>query len=171
MVLKEDKSYLLRLLNQTVIKNMVSSIKVAMAIMDKTESDKKVFKVGEKAQMSKVFTEKDVRQFAEVSTDTNPIHLDEDFAKNSVIGQRIVHGMLVASMFSAIIGNKLPGKGTIYLGQSINFKKPILINDQITASVEITNIREDKPIITLETLCFNEKAEIVIEGEAVVKIA
>lgn len=167
MVLKEGNA-ILRLLNQTVIKNMFSSMKVA--IMDKIGSDKKVFKVGEKAQISKIFTEKEVRQFSELSTDTNPIHLDENFAKNSVMGQRIVHGMLVASMFSAILGNKLPGKGTIYLGQSINFKKPILINEQITASVVITNIREDKPIITLETICFNEKGEIVIEGEAVVRI-
>jgi len=77
--------------------------------------------------------------------------------------------MLVSSLFSAIIANQLPGSGSIYLNQVINFKKPIYFEEEVTAEIEIINIREDKPIITFKTTCYNSKNEIVIEGEAVVK--
>jgi len=127
-------------------------------------------KVGERASLSRVFTEEDVIQFANISTDTNPIHLDESFAADSVFGQRIVHGMLIASLFSALVGVKLPGEGSIYLGQSLNFKAPVSIGEQVTASVEIIKIREDKPIVTLRTLCVNSEGQIVVDGEAVVKV-
>ena len=127
-------------------------------------------KVGERASLSRVFTEEDVIQFASISTDTNPIHMDESFAADSVFGQRIVHGMLIASLFSALVGVKLPGKGSIYLGQSLNFKAPVSIGEQITASVEIIKIREDKPIVTLRTLCVNSEGQIAVDGEAVVKV-
>ena len=127
-------------------------------------------KVGERASLSRAFTEEDVIQFANISTDTNPIHLDESFAADSVFGQRIVHGMLIASLFSALVGVKLPGKGAIYLGQSLNFKTPVSIGEQVTASVEIIKIREDKPIVTLRTLCVNSEGQIVVDGEAVVKV-
>ncbi len=127
-------------------------------------------KIGDKASISKIFTEEDVIQFANISTDTNPIHMDDEYAQTSIFGQRIVHGMLVASLFSGLIGIQLPGEGTIYLGQNLNFRAPILIGEQATATVEIVNIREDKPIITLHTLCVNNKGEVAIEGEAVVKI-
>ena len=132
---------------------------------------KKNLKVGDRASLSKVFTEEDVMQFANISTDTNPIHVDEKFAAASVFGQRIVHGMLTASLFSGLIGVELPGEGVIYLGQSLTFKAPVLIGQQVTASVEIVKIREDKPIVTLRTLCVNNEGEVVIEGEAVVKVA
>jgi len=127
-------------------------------------------KVGERASLSRAFTEEDVIQFANISTDTNPIHLDESFAADSVFGQRIVHGMLIASLFSALVGVKLPGAGTIYLGQSLTFKAPVSIGEQVTASVEIIKIREDKPIVTLRTLCVNSEGQIVVDGEAVVKV-
>lgn len=128
-------------------------------------------KIGDKASLSKVFTEEDVIWFSEISADTNPIHLDESYAASTVFGKRIVHGMLVASLFSALIGVKLPGQGSIYLGQSLSFKAPVFIGDQVTASVEIISIREDKPIITLRTLCLNDAGQMLIEGEAVVKYA
>ena len=127
-------------------------------------------KVGDKAVLSRSFTEEEVFQFANISTDKNPLHLDKDFGGASVFGQRIVHGMLVASLFSGLIGMKLPGKGSIYLGQNLTFKAPVAIDDQVTASIEIINIREDKPIITLRTVCINSDGTVVIEGEAVVKI-
>ena len=127
-------------------------------------------KVGDKALLSKAFTEEEVFQFANISTDKNPLHLDKNFGGASVFGQRIVHGMLVASLFSGLIGMKLPGVGSIYLGQSLTFKAPVAIDEQITASVEIINIREDKPIVTLRTVCINSEGAVVIEGEAVVKI-
>jgi acyl dehydratase len=131
---------------------------------------KKNLKVGDRASLSKVFTEEDVMQFANISADTNPIHLDERFAAASVFGQRIVHGMLTASLFSGLIGVELPGDGAIYLGQSLTFKAPVLIGEQVTASVEIVKIREDKPIVTLRTLCVNNEGQVVVEGEAVVKV-
>jgi enoyl-CoA hydratase len=130
---------------------------------------KKKMKVGDKASLSKVFTEEDVIKFSEISTDTNPIHLDESYASSTVFGKRIVHGMLVASMFSGLIGVELPGEGSIYLGQSLSFKAPVSIGDQVTASVEIVRIREDKPIVTLRTICINNEGQVLIEGEAVVK--
>jgi acyl dehydratase len=127
-------------------------------------------KVGDTASLSRAFTEEDVIQFANISTDTNPIHLDESFAADSVFGHRIVHGMLIASLFSALVGVKLPGEGTIYLGQSLSFKAPVLIGEQVTASVEIVKIREDKPIVTLRTICIKNNGQIVVDGEAVVKV-
>jgi len=127
-------------------------------------------KVGDKAVLSRSFTEEEVFQFANISTDKNPLHLDKDFGGASVFGQRIVHGMLVASLFSGLIGMKLPGEGSIYLGQNLTFKAPVAIDEQVTASIEIINIREDKPIITLRTVCINSEGTVVIEGEAVVKI-
>ncbi len=130
---------------------------------------KKKMAVGDKASLSKVFTEEDVIQYSEISTDTNPIHLDESYASSTVFGKRIVHGMLVASMFSALIGVELPGEGSIYLGQSLSFKAPVSIGDQVTASVEIVGIRDDKPIVTLRTICINNEGQVLIEGEAVVK--
>ncbi len=131
---------------------------------------RKKLKVGDRASLSRVFTEEDVMQFANISTDTNPIHLDEKYAATSFFGQRVVHGMLVASLFSALIGVKLPGKGSIYLGQKLIFKAPVAIGEQVTASVEIVKIREDKPIVTLRTLCVNKEEQVVIDGEAVVKV-
>ena len=130
---------------------------------------KKNLKVGDKASLSRIFTDKDVINFSEISTDTNPIHLDETYASSTIFGKRIVHGMLVASLFSALIGVELPGEGSIYLGQTLSFKAPVLIGDQVTASVEIIGIREDKPIITLRTICINKDGQVLIEGEAVVK--
>ena len=127
-------------------------------------------KVGDKASLSKIFTEEEVFQFAEISTDKNPLHLDKNFGKSSIFGQRIVHGMLVASLFSGLIGMELPGEGSIYLGQNLTFMAPVAIGERVTASVEIIKIREDKPIITLRTVCMDSEGTVVIEGEAVVKV-
>ena len=127
-------------------------------------------KVGASASISKKFTNDEVLLFAQLSGDTNPLHLDNQFAKDAPFGERIVHGMLTASLISGLLGVTLPGKGTIYLGQILAFKAPVFIGQKVTASVTITKIREDKPIVTLRTLCINEEGEIVIEGEAVVKV-
>jgi enoyl-CoA hydratase len=91
----------------------------------------KTLKVGDKALLSKAFTEEEVFQFANISSDKNPLHLDKAFGESSIFGQRIVHGMLVASLFSGLIGMKLPGKGSIYLGQSLTFKAPVAIDEEI----------------------------------------
>ena len=127
------------------------------------------FKVGDTASVSKIFTEKDVQDFSDLSLDKNPIHLDQSYAEQSVFGKKIVHWMLAASLFSGLLGMKLPGEGSIYLGQSLTFTAPIYIGDEVTATVEIVNIRPDKPIVTLRTYCLNSEGSLVIDGEAVVK--
>ncbi|GAA3936462.1 MaoC family dehydratase [Litoribacillus peritrichatus] len=124
--------------------------------------------VGQKAQITRKFTEHDVGHYSELSLDFNPVHLDPDYARKSMFGQRIVHGMLVAGLFSGLLGKHLPGEGTIYLGQDIQFKKPVYLDQDITATVEIIEVRKDKPIITLSTTAINDEDEIVITGQAVV---
>lgn len=128
------------------------------------------FKVGDKATLSKAFTESEVKNFAKISLDDNPIHLDREYAESTVFGQRIVHGILVASLLSGLMGGKFPGHGTVYLGQSLNFKAPVYIDEEVEASVEVIKIREDKPIITLKTQCVKSDGTIALEGEAVVKV-
>lgn len=128
------------------------------------------WKTGMKKELKKVFTQKELEAFAKLSLDDNPVHLDEEFAKNTPFGGTIAHGMLVASLFSALLGRHLPGAGTIYLGQNLKFTKPVYPGEEITACVEILNIREDKPIATLLTEARNPKGEIVITGEAVVRL-
>ena len=128
-------------------------------------------KVGEKASVSKIFTAEDVQDFSTLSLDRNPIHTDQSYAEKSIFGKRIVHGMLAASLFSGLLGMKLPGEGSIYLGQSLSFSAPIYIDDEVTATVEIIKIRPDKPIVTLKTSCINSEGTVVIEGEAVVKVS
>jgi enoyl-CoA hydratase len=129
------------------------------------------FKVGDKSTLVKAFTEGEVEQFAKISFDDNPVHLNKEYAENTIFGQRIVHGLLVTSLFSGLIGGKLPGHGSVYLGQSIRFKSPVFINEKVEASVEVVKVREDKPIVTLRTLCLKSDGTIAIEGEAVVKVS
>lgn len=116
----------------------------------------KISRIGDRASISNVFEERDVLKFAEVSKDRNPIHLDPAMAEKSIFGRRVVHGMLVASLFSGLLGVYLPGEGNIYLGQSLNFKAPVFFGDQITATVEIMEIREEKSIAKLRTYAINQ---------------
>jgi acyl dehydratase len=129
------------------------------------------FNVGDKSTLSKAFTESEVEQFANISFDDNPVHLNQEYAENTMFGKRIVHGLLVSSLFSGLIGGKLPGHGSVYLGQNLSFKAPVFINEKVQASVEVIKIREDKPIITLRTLCVKSDGTTAIEGEAVVKVS
>lgn len=125
------------------------------------------FSIGQKASIVKKITSSDIEQFAQLSMDMNPVHLDDDYAKTTSFGKRIAHGAYIASFFSAVIAKNLPGPGSIYLSQNTNFKKPVFIDDEITATVEIINI--PKPgIFTLKTTCTNQNLELVVEGEAVV---
>lgn len=127
--------------------------------------------VGQKASIQKTFTSSDVEAFAQVSLDTNPIHLDDEYAKTTVFGRRIAHGILTSGLISAVLANKLPGPGTIYLGQELRFTAPVFLGDTITAEVEIAEIREDKKIIKLNTTCTNQDGKAVITGVATVKFA
>lgn len=125
-------------------------------------------KIGDTASRSKTITDANVRTFADLSGDHNPIHLDDDFASRSLFGKRIAHGMLGASLISAVLANDLPGQGSIYLGQTLQFVAPVFPGDEITARVTVTALRENKPIATLETVCVNQRNEVVIKGEATV---
>ncbi|MDH3495023.1 MAG: MaoC family dehydratase [Acidobacteriota bacterium] len=127
-------------------------------------------KTGDKFEVSKQVTDELIRQFAEVSGDTNPIHLDEEFAANTRFGKRIGHGMLTASFISALLGSSLSVTKIVYLGQTLKFKAPVFIGDTVTATGTVTKIRKDKPIVTVETICRNQNAETVIEGEAVLML-
>ena len=126
------------------------------------------FKPGQKATLTKTFSEADVQAFAEASGDKNPVHLDEDYAQTTRFGKRIVHGMLVAGLISAVLGTQLPGPGTIFLGQELSFKAPVFIGDTVTAEIEVAAVREGKSIATLITNCYNQDGALVIEGKATV---
>ena len=125
-------------------------------------------KVGDSASRTKTITDADVQDFARASGDTNPVHLDDAYAATTRFGRRIAHGMLTGSLISAVLGNDLPGNGSIYLGQEFKFKAPVFIGDTITATVEVTAYREEKRIATLKTTCTNQDGVVVLEGEAVV---
>lgn len=127
-------------------------------------------KIGDTASLSKTITEKEVQLFGELTGDFNPVHFDEEFAKTTQFKRRIAHGMLGASLISAILANQLPGRGTVYLSQTLKFTAPVYLGDTVTVSVTVTNIKEGKPIVTLETVCINQTGETVIKGEAVVLV-
>ena len=126
-------------------------------------------KLGQKASVQKTFTAADVTAFAGISLDVNPIHMSDGYAKNTIFGKRVVHGILTSGLISAVLANKLPGPGTIYLGQELKFTAPVYLGDDITATVEIVEIREDKKIIKLDTTCVNQDGKKVITGLATVK--
>ena len=126
--------------------------------------------VGDSAEITKRIEQADIDAFADVTGDHNPVHVDEEFAKTTRFGQRIAHGMLTASLISAVLANKLPGEGSVYLGQTLQFVAPVFAGDEITARVTVKEIREDKPIVQLETICVNQRNEVVIRGEATVFI-
>ncbi|AZU48191.1 TPA: MaoC family dehydratase [Aeromonas hydrophila] len=127
------------------------------------------FEVGQKASLIKRFGAAEVKAFAGLSEDFNPLHLDPAFAATTPFERPIVHGMLLASLFSGLLGQQLPGKGTVYLGQSLAFKQPVFVGDEVTAEVEIIALRSDKPIITLATRILTATGAIAVSGEAVVK--
>lgn len=129
------------------------------------------FKVGDSAEITKTIEQVDVDAFAAVTGDHNPVHVDEEFAKTTRFGRRIAHGMLTASLISSVLANKLPGEGSVYLGQTLQFVAPVFPGDEITARVTVKEIREDKPILKLETICMNQRDEIVVRGEATVLAA
>jgi|SRR6266699_1633135 len=125
--------------------------------------------IGVRASRSHIITAGDIDLFAHVSTDKNPIHVDEDYAARTPFGGRVAHGIMIASMISAVLGNDLPGHGSIYLGQTLKFLAPVRIGDTITVNVEIIALREEKRIITLRTDCSNQDGTMVLTGEATIK--
>ena len=124
--------------------------------------------VGMTASRSKTITDDDIRTFARVSGDHNPVHLDDDYAATTQFGRRIAHGLLTASLISTTLADDLPGPGTVYLSQALNFKAPVFIGDEITATVEVIQYRERSRVTTLHTTCTNQEGMLVLDGEAVV---
>jgi 3-hydroxybutyryl-CoA dehydratase len=126
-----------------------------------------MYKVGEFAEFTKVFSEEDVFLFAGISGDRNPVHVDREFAAKTRFKERIAHGLLTAGTISAAIGMKLPGPGCLYLSQSLEFKAPVRIGDEITARVEIVEVVSEKRL-RMRTRCFNQDKVMVIDGEAMI---
>lgn len=126
--------------------------------------------IGDKFSTERHVTDEVIRKFAEVSGDYNPIHLDEEFAKTTRFGRRIAHGMLSGAFISAVLGNEFRERKIVYLSQTMKFTAPVYIGDTVTATGTITNIRQDKGIVTLETICTNQNGETLVKGEAVVMI-
>ncbi len=127
-------------------------------------------KKGETATLVKTVTQGDIEQFAELVGDRNPVHVNPDFAKKTRFGRPIAHGMWGLSLVSAVLGTKLPGPGTIYLSQTVQFKAPVFAGDTLTAKVKVLEVRQDKPIVKLETTCENQKGELILTGESVVLV-
>jgi 3-hydroxybutyryl-CoA dehydratase len=125
-------------------------------------------RVGDRAEFSKTITETDVYLYAGVTGDLNPAHINEEYAKKTFFKTRIVHGMLLAGLISGVLGNKLPGPGTVYIRQELNFLAPVRIGDTVTASVEIVEIMAEAKRIRAKTTCVNQEGTLVLDGEAIV---
>ncbi len=125
--------------------------------------------VGMTASTGKTITEADILLYAAVSTDTNPTHLNAEFAAVGPFRERVAHGMLTAGLISAVLGTQLPGPGTIYLGQTLRFRGPVKIGDTVVATVEVTDVNTEKKRAVLKTVC-TVAGRTVIEGEATVQV-
>ena len=122
--------------------------------------------VGDKANFSKTISEADIYTFAGITGDFNPIHINKYFAGNSRFKRRIVHGMLIASLISTVLGTALPGVNTVYLYQEVRFIDPVYIGDTLTAEVEVLEKKDEKRILTLKTTVFNHENTVVVAGQA-----
>lgn len=124
--------------------------------------------VGDSAERTRTVTDADIAAFATASGDENPVHTDAAYAATTRFGRPIAHGMLGASLISAVLGNDLPGPGSIYLSQTLSFRAPVYAGDTITGRVECIKFREDKSIATFRTTITNQDGVLVLEGEAVI---
>lgn len=128
------------------------------------------FSVGQSFQKDFFISEELGQSFAQISGDYNPVHLDEEYAKGTMFGKRIAHGMLLGSYISGILGNDFPGEGTIYLKQDMKFMKPVYYGDKITISVTVLEMDDARNRMTLETNCYNQGSELVLAGTALVML-
>lgn len=124
--------------------------------------------LGEKAAFTKTMAESDVYTFAGITGDLNPAHINESHAAQTFFKKRIVHGMLISGLISSVLGMHLPGPGTIYMKQSLNFLAPVYFGDTITAEVEVIEKIEEKKRLRLKTTCTNQDGVVVVDGEALV---
>jgi 3-hydroxybutyryl-CoA dehydratase len=124
--------------------------------------------VGQCAEFTKTITETDVVLYAGITGDMNPAHIDQGYAERSRFGGRIAHGMLTAGFVSTVLGMKLPGPGAIYMAQTLRFTSPVRIGDTVTARAEVLELVREKRRVRLGTTVVNQRAELVLEGEATV---
>ena len=122
--------------------------------------------LGDKANNKKVITQKDIEMFGEITGDYNPAHFDEEYAESSMFKKKISHGMLIGSLFSKVLGMDLPGPGSIYISQTLRFRRPVYFGDEIKAEVTVTEINIEKNRVKFECIAYNQKGEKVIIGEA-----
>ncbi len=127
-------------------------------------------KTGDTFSSTKQITDKEIRTFADLVNDYNPIHLDDEYAKTTRFGKRIAHGLLTAGLISGVLGYQLSERKVLYLGQTLKFTAPVFVDDTITASATVKNIRQEKQIVTLDTICTNQNGEMVLKGEAVIML-
>ena len=125
-------------------------------------------KLGDTAYFSKTVSESDVYLYAGITGDLNPAHINEAHAKNTFFKTRLAHCMLTAGFISNILGMQLPGPGTIYMRQSLNFLAPVRFGDTITAKVEVVEVIAEKNRVRLKTTCTNQEGTVVLDGEAMV---
>jgi 3-hydroxybutyryl-CoA dehydratase len=123
-------------------------------------------KIGDSAQISKTITESDIELFAKATGDFNPVHLDQAYAEKTMFKGRIAHGLLSVGLLSTVLGNILPGHGTIYLSQEVKFLAPVRIGDIITAQVEVLELIPEKNRAKFRTTCINQDGKLVVDGIA-----
>ncbi len=123
--------------------------------------------IGMSRSLAKTIGDAEIRAFAEISSDHNPVHLDDAYARDTIFEGRIAHGMLTAALISAVIGEQLPGHGTVYLGQSLKFRAPVRPGDRVEATVSVTAIDHGRRRVTLDCRC-RVGDLVVLEGEALV---
>ncbi|HBE84153.1 MAG TPA: MaoC family dehydratase [Pyrinomonadaceae bacterium] len=126
--------------------------------------------VGDRFSRTRDVTEELVRKFAEISGDFNPIHLDEEFAAKTRFGRRIAHGMLTGAFISAVLGQEFAERKIVYLSQTMRFVAPVFVGDSVTVTSTVSHIRDDKGIVTLQTICTNQNAQEVVTGESMVMV-
>jgi|SRR3989344_6185100 len=126
--------------------------------------------VGMKGSLTKTITQDDLDKFISICNDVNPIHVNEEFAKNAKFKNKIAHGILVSSLISTAVGTKMPGPGSVWLDQSLKFLLPVYVGDTITATSEILVKIKDRQQVVVRTTCTNQNNEVVIEGVGLHKI-
>lgn len=131
---------------------------------------KKELYVGQIASVKKFVTAEDVEKYAELTGDFNGVHLDDEIARKSIFGRRVCHGMLIGSFISTVLGTCLPGEGTIYLSQDLQFKKPVYLDEEIVISVEVETIIQEKGIVSLKTIVTKSDGVVAVTGNAKVML-
>jgi len=126
----------------------------------------KELSIGDSVSHKKIITEKDICLFGEITGDYNPAHFDAQYAKETIFKKRIAHGMLIGSLFSKLLGMELPGPGSIYISQTLRFRRPVYFRDEIKAEVKIIEINTEKNRVKFECIAYNQDNEKVVIGEA-----